>query len=103
MRSPLSPNYSFKGNASAYHFQASFRATRPLTSGVRPMNFLAGFKRRLKGKDRAWWELFFVSFDDFGVVVTERKVSGDPEVSFVVWEEIRYVCFEDGGLGSDVF
>ena len=67
------------------------------------MNYFHGLRRRLSGKDRAWWNLFSVRFDDSQFQVVERRIFARDRVQSVQWQEIQTVCFVDGGLGSDVF
>jgi hypothetical protein len=65
------------------------------------MNYFAGLKRRLRGKDRWWWNYFHVHFDDQQFHVVERRVFGRDKESAALWRDVRAVCFEDGGLASD--
>jgi hypothetical protein len=67
------------------------------------MNFWYGLKRRLSGKDRAWWNYFAVTFDELQVRVSERRIFGRDQAATMMWRDIAEVQFVDGGQGSDIF
>jgi hypothetical protein len=67
------------------------------------MKYFHGLERRLRGKDRAWWNYFDVQFDDSHFRVVDRRIFGSDRIASVLWQDVRAVCFVDGGLGSDVF
>jgi len=67
------------------------------------MSILTKIRDALSSRGHGWWQSFAVAFNDEGFTVTEtlrRKRSANYSAT---WSSISAVCFQDGGLGSDIF
>jgi hypothetical protein len=67
------------------------------------MSIVAKIRDAFSGRGHGWWRSFTVTVNEEGFTVTEllrRKCSTNYSAT---WSSIAAVCFQDGGLGSDVF
>jgi hypothetical protein len=67
------------------------------------MSILTKIRDAFSAGGHGWWQSFAVAFDDNGFTVTESLRRKRSATYSAAWSSISAVCFQDGGLGSDVF
>ncbi|WP_157599033.1 hypothetical protein [Rhodanobacter sp. Root561] len=67
------------------------------------MNILTRIHGTSSSRGYGWWQSLAVAVNDEGFTVTEA-LRRERSVNYsATWSGISAVCFQDGGLGSDVF
>jgi hypothetical protein len=67
------------------------------------MSLLTRIREAFSSRPHGWWQLFSVTFDDHGFTVKEHSRHAGEITQSASWSSVSAVCFQDGGLGSDVF